>query len=46
MKSLSGTKLQHLEHYVTPHLEHENPDIAVIHIRTNNVLYNILDTDA
>ena len=30
MKSFSGAKIQDLKHYVTPHLEHEKPDIACI----------------
>ena len=34
------------EHYVTPHLEHGKPDIAVIHTRSNNVSYNNLGIDA
>ena len=34
------------EHYVTPHLEYGKPDIAVIHIRSNNVSYNNLGIDA
>ena len=48
MKSFSGAKIQDLKlkHYVTPHLEHEKPDIAVIHIGSNNMSYNNLDIDA
>ena len=37
MKSFNGAKMQDLEHYVTPHLEHDKLDIAVIHIVSNNV---------
>ena len=44
LKLVSGTKMQ--EHYVTPHLEYGKPDIAVIHIRSNNVSYNNLGIDA
>ena len=29
MKSFSGAKIQDLEHYVTPHLQHDKPDITV-----------------
>ena len=36
MKSFSGAKIQDLK-YVTPHLEHEKPDIAVIYIGSNNM---------
>ena len=46
MKSFSGTKIQDLQNYVPPHLQHDKPDIAVIHIERNNVTYNNLDTDA
>ena len=45
MKSFKGTKIQDLKHYVTPHLEHEKPDTAAIHIGCN-VSYNNLDRDA
>ena len=44
MKSSSGAKLQDLKH-LTPHLEHDKPDIAAIHIGSNNVSYNNLDID-
>ena len=46
MKSFSAAKIQDLEHYETPHLEHDKPDIAVIHIGSNNVSFRNLDTDA
>ena len=46
MKSFSVAKIQDLEHYVTPHLEHDKPDIAIIHIGSNNVSFKILDIDA
>ena len=45
MKSFSGAKLQDLKHYLTPHLEHDKPDLAAIHIASNNVSYNNLDID-
>ena len=45
MKSLSGEQIQDLEHYLTPHLEHDKPDTAVIHIESKNVSYNNLDID-
>ena len=43
MKSFSGTKIQDLKYFVTPHLEHVKPDIAVIHIGSGNMSYNNLD---
>ena len=46
MKLVSGAKIQDLKHYVTSHLEHGKPDIAVIHTGSNNVSYNNLDIDA
>ena len=46
MKSFSSLKIQDLKHYVSPYLEHNKLDIAVIHIGSNNVLYNNLDIDA
>ena len=46
MKLVSGTKIQDLKHYITLLLEHGNPDIAVIHIGSNNLSYNNLDIDA
>ena len=33
MKSFSGAKKQDLEQYVTPHLEHDKPDIVAIQVR-------------
>ena len=46
MKSFSGAKIQDLKHYVTLNLEHEKPDIAVIHLGSNNTSYKNLDIDA
>ena len=46
MKLVSGTKIQDLKYYVTPHLEHVKPDIAAIHMESNNVSYDNLDIDA
>ena len=43
LKAFSGAKIQDLEHYIIPHLSEEKPDIAVIHIGSNNVTYNSLD---
>ena len=43
LKAFSGAKIQDLEHYIVPHLSEEKPDIAVIHIGSNNVTYNSLD---
>ena len=45
MKWFSSVKIKDLKHYVTPYSEHNKPDIAVIHIGSNNVLYNNLDID-
>ena len=45
MRSFKGAKIQYLKHYVTPHLEHDKPDIAAIHIGCN-VSYNNLDRGA
>ena len=43
MNSFSGAKIQDLKYYITPYLEHGKPDIVVIHIGSNNMLYNNLD---
>ena len=45
IKSFSGAKVQDLQHYVIPPLEEEKPDVAVIHIGSNNASYNRLDVD-
>ena len=37
MKAFGGAKIEELEHYITPHLEYEKPDIAVIHVGSNNI---------
>lgn len=46
LKSFSGARIQDLEHYIVPHLSDEKPDIAVIHIGSNNVTYNSLENNA
>ena len=46
IKSFTGVKIQDLEHYVTPHSEHNKPHTTVIHIASSNVSYNNLDIDA
>ena len=46
MKLVSGARIQGSKHYVTPHLEHGKPGIAVIHGGSNNVSYNNLDINA
>lgn len=33
MTSFSGAQIQDLEHYLTPHLEHDKPDIVAIQVR-------------
>ena len=45
-KLVSEAKIQGWKHYVAPHLEHGKPDIAVIHVGSNNVSYINLDIDA
>ena len=45
MKSFSGAMIKYLEHYLTPNLEHGKPDIAAIHIGSNNVSYDNLNID-
>ena len=42
----SGAKIEDLEHYIIPKLKQQQPDIAVIHVGSNNVSYKRLDTDA
>ena len=46
VKPFSGAKIEDLEHYIIPNLKQQQPDIAVIHVGSNNVSYKILDTDA
>ena len=43
MNSLSGAKIRDLKLCITPYVEHDKPDILVIHIGSNNMLYNNLD---
>ena len=43
MKVFGGAKIEQLEHYITPHLEYEKPDIVVIHVGSNNISYNNLN---
>ena len=45
MKLVSGTKIQDLKYYVTPHLKPVKPDIAAIHMESNNVSYDNLDIE-
>ena len=44
IKSFSGAKIDDL-HYAIPPLEQEKPDIAVIHVGSNNVTYDNLGDD-
>ena len=46
VKPFSGAKIEDLEHYMIPNLKQQQPDIAVIHVGSNNVSYKSLDTDA
>ena len=43
MNSLSGAKIRDLKLCITPYVEHDKPDILVIHIGSNNMLYYNLD---
>ena len=43
MKAFGGAQIEELEHYITPHLEYEKPDIVVIHVGSNNISYNNLN---
>ena len=44
IKSFPGAKVEELQHYVTPHLEAQKPDISIIHVGGNNVnLKNLED---
>ena len=40
MKAFDGAKIEELEHYITPHLEYEKPEIVVINVGSNNISYN------
>ena len=42
IKSFPGTKIQELEHYVTPHLKSRNPDVSILHIGGNNINFKDL----
>ena len=47
VKPFSRAKIEDLEHYIIPNLkQQQQPDIAVIHVGSNNVSYKSLDTDA
>ena len=44
IKSFPGAKVEELQHYVTPHLQAQKPDISIIHVEGNNVnLKNLED---
>ena len=43
IKSFSGAKVEELQHYVTPHLETQKPDISIIHVGGNNINYKNLE---
>ena len=43
LKSFPGAKVEELQHYVTPHLETQKPDISVIHVGGNNINYKNLE---
>ena len=35
--------MEELQHYVTPHLETQKPDISIIHVGGNNINYKNLE---
>ena len=43
IKSFPGAKVEELQHYVTPHLETQKPDISIIHVGGNNINYKNLE---
>ena len=43
IKSFPGAKVEELQHYVTPHLETQKPDISMIHVGDNNINYKNLE---
>ena len=43
MKSFPGAKVEELQHYLTPHLETQEPDISIIHVGGNNINYKNLE---
>ena len=44
IKSFPGAKVEELQHYVTPHLKAQKPNISIIHVGGNNVnLKNLED---
>ena len=46
VKPFSGAKIEDLEHYIIPNLKQQQPDIAVIHVGSNNFSHKSLNTDA
>ena len=43
IKSFPGAKVEEFQHYVTPHLETQKPDISIIHVGGNNINYKNLE---
>ena len=43
IRSFPGAKVEELQHYVTPHLETQKPDISIIHVGGNNINYKNLE---
>ena len=43
IKSFPGAKIQNLEHYVVPYLNAQNPNLSVIHIGGNNIIFKSIN---
>ena len=43
MNGFSGANIKRLDHFITPTLVEDRPDIAINHIRFNDIAYTTID---
>ena len=43
LNGFSGANIKHLDHFITPTLVEDRPDIVIIHIGSNDITYNTVD---
>ena len=43
LNSFSGTTINRLNHFITPILEEDRPDIVIIHVDSNDIMHNAIN---
>ena len=43
LNCFSGTNIKRLEHFITPNLVEDRPDVVIIHVGSNDITHNTVD---